>query len=67
MKYLDLAKKYGLTPEELKSAELSFLENEGFDDNGNEYETLHDWLNRVITRVPKNFFKNVHRDGDYNE
>ena len=40
----DVAKAYGLTIEEFSIASLDFLQNEGFDSNGNEYDTLHDWL-----------------------
>lgn len=43
-KWADVAPKYGLTVEEIKAAHRAFIENEGFDGQGNEYETFHDWL-----------------------
>ena len=40
----DVSKAYGLSVEEFSQASLDFLQNEGCDSNGNEYNTLHDWL-----------------------
>ncbi len=46
MNRLDVAKKYGLTVEQLRDEKMAWLNCEGYDDDGNEYETLHDWLMR---------------------
>jgi len=40
----EVAAGYGLSREEFRSAQLDFLQNEGYDDMGHEYYTLHDWL-----------------------
>lgn len=42
----ELAEAYGLTLDEFNKADLAFLENEGYDSQGNEYDTLHQWLIR---------------------
>lgn len=39
-----IAATFGLTAEEFNSAMMSFLENEGFDGDGNEFKNLYDWL-----------------------
>lgn len=40
----EVAAAYGLTVEEFSRHDCDFLQSEGFDDDGNEYDTLHDWL-----------------------
>ncbi len=42
----EFAASVGLTVEELRREEMAFLQNEGYDDAGNEYEILGKWLNR---------------------
>lgn len=39
-----IAATFGLTVDEFQAAQRAYVENEGFDGDGNEYETLHDWL-----------------------
>jgi hypothetical protein len=55
-KTIEVAEGYGLTREEFRAAQLNFLQNEGYDDMGNEYYTLHDWLTRphgeFVDRTP---------------
>jgi len=52
----EVAVAYGLTTEELSRAMQDFLQNEGFDGEGNEYHSLHDWLTKphgkFIDRTP---------------
>ena len=43
-KISEVAPQYGLTVEEFRGAMYDWQQNEGFDGDGNEYETLHDWL-----------------------
>lgn len=43
-KRVDVAAMYGLTLDEFNSADMSFLQNEGYADDGHECETLHGWL-----------------------
>jgi len=40
----EVAQAYGLSIEELSRAMSNFLQGEGFDAMGNEYDNLHDWL-----------------------
>ena len=40
----------GITLEQLRKENLAFLECEGFDADGNEYETLDEWLDRKPLR-----------------
>ena len=42
--YAVVAQAYGLTEAELRQAALDWQNCEGFDGDGNEYETLHDWI-----------------------
>ena len=42
----EYAKSKGITLERLQVEQLAFLENEGYDDAGNEYETLDAWIDR---------------------
>ena len=42
----EYAAKKGITVEKLNRESMAFLQCEGYDDNGNEYKTLDDWLNR---------------------
>ncbi len=42
----ELAAKYHITEEKLNREWMAFVQNEGYDDVGNEYETFGDWLNR---------------------
>lgn len=44
-----VAKAYGLSIAEFNQARLEYLECEGYDSEGNEYETLHAWLVRGTT------------------
>ena len=39
-----VASVYGLSVEEFNAAYQDFVENEGFDGDGNEYQNLHEWL-----------------------
>ena len=51
----EYAEKKGITTERLREEELSFLQSEGYDDDGNEYDTLDEWidrLNKPYTRHP---------------
>ena len=41
---LEVAQAYGLTVAELGNEMYQFLQNEGYDEDGNEYHNLHDWL-----------------------
>lgn len=43
-RWSDVAPKYGLTVKEARAAYRDFVENEGFDGDGNEFGTFHDWL-----------------------
>jgi len=53
----EVAAGYGLTIEEFNRASYIFLQSEGYDDMGNEYNTLHDWLvvphKEFIDRTPR--------------
>lgn len=40
----EVAMAYGLTIDELNRAMNNFLQSEGYDGEGNEYNSLHDWL-----------------------
>lgn len=40
----DIAPLFGLSLDEFNNARRAFLESEGFDGDGNEYENLFDWL-----------------------
>ena len=42
----EFAVSVGLTLGELRKEGMAFLQNEGYDDAGNEHETLGEWLNR---------------------
>jgi len=46
MTMAEFAKKMGLTLEQLRDHAISFLQNEGCDEAGNEYATLEDWINK---------------------
>lgn len=46
----EYAASKGITEEELKREMLDFLNCEGYDDSGNEYETLDAWLARKQPR-----------------
>jgi len=50
MKMSEYAKLKGLTLEQLKAENMAFLQCEGYDDEGNEYETLNDWIDRKQTK-----------------
>ena len=56
-KISEVAAAYGLTIEEFNRASYNFLQSEGFDDMGKEYNTLHDWLvvphKEFIDRTPR--------------
>ncbi len=60
-KVSEVAAAFGLTVDEFKRARLDFLEGEGFDQDGNEYDTLYDWL----TKDHKQFIDNTpYQKGD---
>lgn len=42
----EYAEKKGITVEKLRQEEYDFLQCEGYDDAGNEYETLDAWIDR---------------------
>lgn len=42
----DVAAEYGLTVAEFRQAYNDFLQGEGYDTEGNKYDSLHDWLVR---------------------
>lgn len=42
----DLATEYGITVERLNQEMMEYLQSEGYDDKGNEYETLDAWIAR---------------------
>ena len=46
----EVAAAYGLTVEQFSQASMDFLQNEGYDGSGNEYQTLHDWLTQDHNR-----------------
>ena len=50
MKKSEYAASKGLTLEQLRDESLAFLECEGYDDKGNEYQTLDEWLCRKPIR-----------------
>jgi hypothetical protein len=53
----EVAAGYGLTIEEFNRASYDFLQSEGYDDMGNEYNSLHYWLiiphKEFIDRTPR--------------
>jgi hypothetical protein len=46
MKYSEKAAQLGITVEQLRIEQMAFLQNEGYDSHGYEYETFDDWINR---------------------
>ncbi len=59
MKLQELADKYGLTLEQIRAAQMAFLQSEGFHDDGHESENLHDWLTykkKPLPRDPEDAF-----------
>ena len=46
----EYAASKGITVEQLRAENMAFLQCEGYDDAGNEYETLDAWLDR---KAPK--------------
>lgn len=48
----EYAKLKGITVEKLNTETIAWLQSEGYDDNGNEYETLNAWLDRRPTIAP---------------
>ncbi len=42
----EIIKKHGLTDAQYRQHSMSFLQSEGYDDAGNEYETLDAWISR---------------------
>ena len=42
----EYAASKGITLEQLRAENMAFLQCEGYDDAGNEYETLDAWLDR---------------------
>ena len=52
MTIAEYAKSKGITVERLRAESLEFLNCEGYDDDGNEYETLDAWLDRKPIRDP---------------
>jgi hypothetical protein len=46
----EFAAKHGLTLDQLRQEQLAFLNNEGYDSNGVEHDTLDSWIrNRRVT------------------
>lgn len=52
MKRSEYAAKKGITVEKLMQEEMEFLQNEGYDDAGNEYDTLDAWIDRKPIQDP---------------
>ena len=48
---LENAKLYGLTVEEYRQSCLDWLQNEGYDEWGNEYNDVYEWL--TIPHAPR--------------
>ncbi len=46
MRKAEYAASKGITIDQLQKEEMDFLQSEGFDDDGVEYQTLGEWLNR---------------------
>ena len=50
----EYAKSKGLAVEQLQDEYIAFIENEGYDEYGNEYQTLDRWLDRkAIQAIPE--------------
>ena len=64
MTRLELANKLGLTDKEVQRYQLSYLQNEGYDSAGNEYDTLVDYIRamRIISIHPDNRGAGGHDD-----
>ena len=50
MTHKELATKVGMTMPEYWRDRMEFLQCEGYDEDGNEYETLADWIMRRRNR-----------------
>jgi hypothetical protein len=46
----EYAAKKGITTDRLRAEELAFLESEGYDEAGQEYDTLDAWIDRKPIR-----------------
>ena len=46
MTYKEKADQLGITVAELRAEQMAFLQSEGYDENGREYETLDKWIER---------------------
>jgi hypothetical protein len=55
----------GLTLEQLKRENLAYLQCEGYDEDGNEYETLDAWLDRRRLFGPRDPFDGGRGAGQY--
>jgi hypothetical protein len=62
--YTELAKKYKTTPDKIKQAELNFVMCEGFDGDGNEYDTFFDWLDMIYKQKIVNLVTEPYQKGD---
>lgn len=47
----EYAASKGITLEQLRAENIEFLQSEGFDGAGNEYETLDAWLDRKPVKM----------------
>jgi len=52
--YKQVADAYGITVQTLRDAAYDYLQSEGCDDDGTEYDTLHAWITRPNTARHKN-------------
>ena len=46
MTYAEKAKQLNITIEELRKEQYQFLQSEGYDDKGNEHQTIDSWVKR---------------------
>ena len=61
----EYAAKKGLTVEALREQELAWLQNEGYDDDGKEYETLDAWIDRKPARMSYDPYDGGRGSGNY--
>ena len=64
MTIIELANSLKITVKELQRYRLSYLQNEGYDSQGNEYDTLVDYIRamRIISIHPDNRGAGGHDD-----
>jgi hypothetical protein len=58
--YKDLAEKYNLTIEQVQRESYDFLQNEGYDKNGNEHEKIDSWLCRE--KMQNKSYEPIHKE-----